>query len=60
MNKGDKICTIKGVDFFYGGWNGNGWHLVFTNLENFHVGDNILQLPTKRDCERIYRNYYKD
>lgn len=26
MNKGDKICTINGIDFFYGGWNGNGWH----------------------------------
>ena len=59
MNKGDKICTINGIDFFYGGWNGNGWHLVYTNLENFHVGDNILQLPTERDCQRLYRNYYE-
>ena len=60
MNKGDKICTINGIDFFYGGWNGNGWHLVYTNLENFHVGDNILQLPTERDCQRIYRNYFAE
>ena len=60
MNKKvDKICTINGIDFFYGGWNENGWHLVFTNLENFHVGDNFLQLPTERDCQRIYRNYYE-
>lgn len=60
MNKGDKICTINGIDFFYGGWNGNGWHLVYTNLENFHVRDNILQLPTERDCQRIYRNYFEE
>ena len=60
MNKGDLITSIKGINFFYGGWNENGWHLIFTNNENFHVGDNILKLPTKKDCERIYRNYYED
>ncbi len=59
MNKGDLIVTINGINFWYGGWNGNGWHLVYTNFENFHVGDNILQLPTVIDCERIYHNHYK-
>ena len=59
MNKGDIITTINGIDFFYGGWNRNGWYLVFTQLENFHVGDDILRLPTKRDCEQIYRNYFE-
>lgn len=60
MNKGDIITTIEGINFYYGGWNGNGWHLVYTQMENFHVGNNILQLPTERDCKRIYTNYYVD
>lgn len=60
MDKGELITSIDGVNFYYGGWNKKGWHLVFTSLENFHVGNNILQPPTKRDCERIYRNLYKE
>lgn len=59
MNKGDLITTIQGINFYYGGWNANGWHLVFTHNENFHVGDNILKTPTPDDCRRIYRNYYE-
>ncbi len=52
MNKGDIIATTNGINFFYGGWNENGWHLVYTQIENFHVGDDILNLPTKRDFEK--------
>lgn len=59
MNKGDLITVIEGVNFYYGGWNENGWHLVFTHNENFHVGDDILRLPTSDDCRKIYRNYYE-
>ena len=58
MNKGDKICTINGIDFLYGGWNENGWHLVFTDDENFHVENDKNVYPTEKDCNRIYRNYY--
>lgn len=58
MKKGDKIGTVNGIDFWYGGWNANGWHLVYTSLYNFHVGDNPLVYPTKRDIERLYRNTY--
>lgn len=66
MNRGDIIATVNGIDFYYGGWNSNGWHLVFTNTEknhigeNFHVGNDMLKLPAERDCERIYHNYYED
>lgn len=65
MNRGDIIATINGINFYYGGWNCNGWHLVFTNTEfshigeNFHVENDILNLPTKRDCQLIYHNYYE-
>lgn len=59
MNKGDIIATINGINFYYGGWNGNGWHLVHTQLENFHVGNDFLRLPTKKDCEKIYHDYFE-
>lgn len=66
MNRGDIIATINGINFYYGGWNNNGWHLVFTNTEdshigeNFHVRNNISQIPNEKDCKRIYHNHYED
>lgn len=51
MKKGDLICTIEKINFYYGGWS-NGWHIVFTSLETYHIGSNILQLPTKEDCKK--------
>lgn len=58
MKKGDLICTIEKINFYYGGWS-NGWHIVFTSLETYHIGSNILQLPTKEDCKKIYDIYYR-
>ena len=60
MDKGTGICTINGIEFFYGGWNENGWHLIYTFNENFHVGNEENVLPTEKDCNRIYKNYYED
>jgi len=60
MEKGDMIALINGISFFYGGWNENGWHLVYTETENFHVKSNISEIPNEKDCKRIYRNYYED
>ena len=51
MKKDDLICTIEKINFYYGGWS-NGWHIVFTSLETYHRGNNILQLPTKEDCKK--------
>ena len=59
MEKNTLICTIKGKQFFYGGYNLNGWHLVYTEDENFHVNNQADTLPTEKDCHRIYRNYYE-
>lgn len=58
MKKKDIITEINGVKFYYGGYNENGWHLVYTDDENFHVGKERSVLPEVKDCQRIYRNYY--
>ena len=58
MEKGTLLSTISDINFWYGGYNENGWQLVYTHNENFHVKKDRLDYPVKRDCERIYRNYY--
>ena len=58
MKKDDLICTIEKTNFYYGGYS-NGWHIVFTDLETYHIGNNILQLPTKEDCKKIYDIYHR-
>lgn len=60
MKKGALICTIENINFFYGGWNYQGWHLVYTENENFHVGTDEKIVPNKKDCERIFKNYYEE
>ena len=58
INKTVVIAEIEGVVFYYGGWNENGWHTVFTEDENFHVGKDKGIMPTEAECTRIYKNYY--
>ena len=58
MEKGTIICTIEDKTFYYGGYNMHGWHLVYTEDENFHVDIDKNTLPTEKDCQRIYHNYY--
>lgn len=58
MENNTIITEIEGVKFYYGGWNNNGWHLVYTNLYNFHVGNDPHILPTEKDCKRCYVNTY--
>lgn len=53
------ICTINNKNFYYGGYNENGWHLVFTEDENFHVENDRNVTPTEKDCQRIWKNYYE-
>ena len=42
MNKGELITTINDINFWYGGYNENGWHLVYTHNENFHEKKDML------------------
>lgn len=58
IKKGDLICVIEKTNFYYGGYS-NGWHIVFTDLETYHIGNNILQLPGKKECQKIYDIYYR-
>ena len=56
MKKRDIITEIKGKKFFYGGWNDNGWHLIYTDDESFHVPQ---ECDFIKECHRIYHNYYE-
>ena len=59
MGKGEIITTINEISFYYGGWNENGWHLVYTYNENFHIKHDISKMPTSEDCRKIFYNYYE-
>ena len=54
--KGELIISIHGIDFFDGGTNGNGFRLVYTQDENFHIPINS---EIKKECNRIYGNFYE-
>ena len=56
MKKNELITTINGIDFYFGGYNENGWNQIFTNDENFHVPK---ESDLAKECKRIYQNYYE-
>lgn len=58
MYKNGLITIIENIDFWYGGYNENGWHLVYTSLYNFHIDKDRLNFPTIADCKRLYQNTY--
>lgn len=60
MDKGTVICIINDKTFYYGGYNIYGWHLVYTDDENFHIEYSENVFPNKKDCQRIYDNYYQE
>lgn len=59
VQAGDVITEYGGNWYYYGGYNMQGWHLVYTDNENFHVNGEKEVLPTLKDCIRIHKNHYE-